>query len=139
MTPDVWLACVSDRVVREEHQLRTAAAAQANPVAVPQRPLGDLLVVHERAGSRPAILQHEPPVVEAHDLGMLARHIGADRAQIALALAADAEHRLVDDDDPPAERIVDLETGNVRGAGVRHGQMGLALSAPISRRKPVKS
>ncbi len=139
MTPDVWLACVVGRVVREENQLGTAAAAEANPVAMPQRPLGDLLVVDERAASRPAILQHEPPVVQAHDFGMLARHIGADSAQIALALAADAEHRLVDDDDPPAEGIVDLETRNVRVDGVRHGQMGLALSAPISRRKPVKS
>ena len=127
------------RVVREENQLGTAAAAEANLVAMAQRPLSDLLVVDERAASRPAILQHEPPVVEPHDFGVLARHVGADRAQIALALAADAEHRLVDDDDPPAERIVDLETRSVRGDGVRHGQMGFALSTPISRRKPVKS
>ena len=69
------------RVVREENQLGTAAAAQADPVAMAQRPLGDLLVVDERAASRPAILQHEPPVVEPHDFGVLARHVGADRAR----------------------------------------------------------
>ena len=127
------------RIVREKNQLGAAAAAEANLVAMAQRPLGNLLVVDERAASRPAILQHEPPVFEPHDFGVLARNVGADRAQIALALAADAEDRFVDDDDAAAERILDLEARNFRGDGVRHGQMGFALSAPISRRKPVKS
>ena len=97
---------------------RAAAASQANLVAMAQRPLGDLLVVDERAASRPAILQHEPSVVQPDDFGVLARHVGADRPQIALALAADAKHRLVDDDDAPAERIVDLEPRESFGAVV---------------------
>jgi hypothetical protein len=90
-------------VIDEENQIGTAAAAQPDSVAMPQRPFGDLLVVDERAASRSSIPQHEPPVVLSHDLGMLSRHIGAGRPQMAIALAADAEHRLVDDDGPPAE------------------------------------
>ena len=102
------------RIVREEHELGAAASAEPDLVAMPQRPLGDLLVVDERAAARPAILQHEPAVFELNDLGVLARHVGADRAQIALALAADAEDRLVDDDDTAAERIVDLKARTFR-------------------------
>ena len=39
------------------------------------------------------------------DLGVQARDVGAGQAQVGFAAAADREQRLVDRDDPPAERI----------------------------------
>ena len=130
------------RLVDEKGHLHAAATAQSNPVAMAERPFGNLFVVDERAAPRPAILQHEAAVVVANDLGMLARHVRADGPQIALALPSDPEHRLVDDDDARTERIIQLESrnsGGGGGGGVRHGQLGLALSTPISSRNPVKS
>src|SRR6185295_17513762 len=45
------------------------------------------------------------------DLGVDARDVGARQAQVGLAPAADGEQRLVDVDDPPAERVGHHETG----------------------------
>src|SRR5262245_25379241 len=104
-----------------------------------ERPLGDLLIVDERAASRAAILQHERTVIEAYDFGVLARHVGADRAEIALALAPDAEHGFVDDDNAAAERIVNLEPRDLHGECVRRSQLGFAFSTPICVSMPVKS
>ena len=125
--------------VGEKHQFGAAAATEADAVPMPQRPLGHLLVVHERAVARAAVLQQERAVVVAHDLRMLARHVDADRPQIALALPADAEDRLVDEDDPRAERIVHLKARRSDVGGFCHGHTGFAFSTPISIRNPVKS
>ncbi len=127
------------RVVGEEDQLGAAAPAQPDLVAVPQRPLGHLLVVDERAAARPSILQDEAAIVLPDDLGVLARNVDADRAQIALAPAADAEDRLVDDDDPRTERVVDLQARRFDVVCFGHGHAGFAFSTPISMRNPVKS
>jgi len=80
--------------------------------------LSSAVVIDERAASRPAVSEQEDPVFEADDLGVLARHVIAGRSQIALALAADPEHDLVDDDDPGTKRVVHLESGGLlRGRG----------------------
>ena len=52
------------------------------------------------------------------NLGVDAGDVGAGQTQIGLAPAADREQRLVDVDDPPAERVGDDETGDRGGLGV---------------------
>jgi hypothetical protein len=47
---------------------------------------------------------------------VFARHVGAERTKIAFALASDAEHRLVDDDNAAAERVVDLKPRSFGGS-----------------------
>ncbi len=83
---------------------------------MPQRTLGDLFVVDKRAATRPAISQDESAIFELDNFSVLARHVRAERAEIAFALAADAEDRLVDHDDAPAKWIVDLKPGDFRGS-----------------------
>src|SRR5206468_8197560 len=101
-----------------------AAPAQADAVAMLQRPLGDLFVVNEGAVARAAILQHVLAVVAQRNLGVLAGDIHAVRAQIALALPPDAENRLVDDDHTAAAGVVDLETRRVVLGGGGFGHSG---------------
>ena len=103
-----------------------------------QRPFGHLLVVHERAVSRAAIFQHVCAVFAQRNLRVLARYVHAGRPQVALAFAADAKHRLVDDDDAAAERVVDLEARRLVGDGVG-AHCGLAISTTICTNTPVKS
>ena len=85
--------------------------AEADPIAMPQRPLGHLLVVHERPESRAAILQQEPAVFRAYDLRVFTRHVGAHGAEVAFTPPPNSENGLVDRDDPAPQRIVDLQAG----------------------------
>ena len=67
-------------IVREKHHLGAAVVPQPDSVSMLQRPLGHLFAVHEGSTARSAISQHETSVIQADDLGVLARHVGAARA-----------------------------------------------------------
>ena len=125
-------------IVQEKHELGASAAAQADTVAMLQRALGHLRVVHERSVARPAVFEHVLPVFAERNFRVLARHVLADRTQITLALAPDAEDRLIDDNLTPAERVVDLQAWGFVRCCCR-GHSGLAFSTPISTSMPVKS
>jgi len=83
---------------------------------VPQGPFGHLLVVHKRATARPAVPEQKPAIFELNNFGVLARNIGAERTEVAFALAADAENGFIDDDNAAAERVVDLKPGCLIGS-----------------------
>ena len=97
-------------VADEEHHVGAAGTAELDTIAVRQLVLGDGLAVDVGAVSR-ALVAKNPVGVLLDDLGVLARHVAADQAEIALGAAADAEQFLVDGDNALAEAVVDFQTG----------------------------
>ena len=108
------LACdrsvCAGRVAGQEHDVGAAGAAELDAIAVRQLVLGDRLAVDEGAVAR-ALVAQDPVAVLLDDLGVLARHVAADQAEVALGAAADAQQRLVDRDDALAEAVVYFEPG----------------------------
>ena len=92
----------------QEHDVGAAGAAELDAVAVGQLVLGDRLAVDVGAVARALVAQH-PLAVDLDDLGVLARDVAADQAQVALGAAADAQLRLGDRDDPLAKAVVYFE------------------------------
>ena len=78
-------------LVGQEHHFDVVAVSQPDGVAVHQRALGDLLAVHEGAVTRGPIAQQVTARVVAHDLGVLARDVGADELEIGGRAASDDE------------------------------------------------
>ena len=97
-------------VVDEEDDLGVAGLAEADLIAVRQHPLAVLLAVDEGAEARLLVADDAGAVLDA-DLGVDARDVGARQAQVGFAAPSDREQRLVDVDDPPAERVGDDEAG----------------------------
>ena len=104
-------------VGEEEHHLGAAAAAEADAIAVHQRPLGDLLAVDVGAVAR-ALVADEELVVLGDDLGVVARDLAAGQPEIVGLAAADLEVPLRDRDDPAAQRVGDFQAGI--GHGIRN-------------------
>src|SRR5687768_15671106 len=101
-------------ITGEEHHVRPAGASELDAIAMRQLVLGDRLAVDVGAIARSLVAQ-DPVAVGLDDLGMLARHVAAHQAEIALRPPADAQQGLVDGDDALAESVVDFE------ARVSHG------------------
>ena len=114
------------RVVQQEDQFGPAAAAEADLVAVHEDVLGDRLVVDERPAAGAAIAEQAAAGAVVFDLGVFARDVAADHAQIALAAAADAKEGLVDRHDTPTRRVADLKSwrdGHVMSACLQHADL----------------
>ena len=80
--------------------------------------LGHLLAVDERAVARAAVAQHEAPP-SSDDLGVLARHVGADRSAGPRAVRRPIrKSALSSDDHAAALRVVDVKTGVRSGSSV---------------------
>src|SRR4029077_10301975 len=105
-------------VVDKEDGLGVAALAEADLIAVRERPLGDALAVDERAEPR-LLVANDAGAVLRRNLGVHARDVGAWQPQIGFAAASDREQRLVNRHDPAAECVGDDETwcGNLGHAG----------------------
>ena len=110
-------------VAGQEHHVGAAGATELDAIAVRQLVLGDRLAVDVGAVAR-ALVAQDPVAVLLDDLGVLARHVAADQAEIALRAAADAEQLLVDRDDALAEAVVDFQPG----VWLRHRQDRLIIT-----------
>jgi hypothetical protein len=87
-----------------------ASVAKINSIAVLQGALGDLLAVDECAVAGAAIAQGKTPVF-LDDLGMFARHVGADDLQIGGRAPADEKQRPIEDNDASSLGVADVEAG----------------------------
>ena len=86
------------RSLGHEEQLDRVRPAEADAVAVLKGSLGDLLAVDERSVAGGAVAQEIASILQ-HNLGVFARHVGADNLQIGRRPAADHEQRSIEDDD----------------------------------------
>ena len=98
----------------EEDHLGPAAPAEPNPVAVGERPLGDLLAVDVGPVAGVTVAEHEMVVLRAR-FGVIARHFAAGQAEVVGLAPADFELPLRDRYDPPPEGVGHFE------AGIGHG------------------
>ena len=104
------------RIGQQEDHLRAAGAAQADAVAVHERPLGDLLAVDVGAVAGIAVAQHEMVVLQ-RDFGVVARDFAAGQPEVVGLAPADLELPLGDGDDAPPEGVGHFQSG------VGHGEV----------------
>jgi hypothetical protein len=98
---------------RGEHDLGVARLSEAQAVARHEHVVGDALAVDEGAEARLLVVQGADAVLH-RDFGVEARDIGAREPEIGFRAAADREERLVDRDNPAAERIGDHQARSGR-------------------------
>ena len=96
---------MAEALFKHLHGKRIYAAS----VGLKSAPL-DPFVVDERPEARLPIVQDVLALLE-HDLRVHAGNVAADQPEVGLAPATDGERRLVEHQNPPAERIRDNEAG----------------------------